>query len=90
MSKFIGGSAYAMARDIGEGYVSVTDRTFRAFSAADIRQLTFEIDRFLRDLRGSQSATDEMDVVRKRNRMIGRLNTANMIIRVFRQKHRFA
>ena len=90
MSKFIGGSAYAMAHDIGDGYVSVTDRTFKAFSAADIRQLTFEIDRYLRELRGSQSATDEMELVRKRSRTIGRLNTASMIIRVFRQKHRIA
>jgi hypothetical protein len=90
MSKFIGGSAYAMARDIGEGYVSVTERTFKAFSAAELRQLCHELDRFLRDLRGSQSATDDMDVVRKRNRTIGRLNTANMIIRVYRQKNRIA
>jgi hypothetical protein len=79
-----------MARDIGEGYVSVTDRTFKAFTAAEIRQLTFEIDRYLRELRGSQTATDDMDLVRKRSRIIGRLNTTNMIIRVFRQKHRIA
>ena len=90
MSKFIGGSAYAMARDIGEGYISVTDRTFKAFTAAEIRQLTFEIERYLRELRGSQTATDDMDLVRKRSRTIGRLNTASMIIRVFRQKHRMA
>jgi hypothetical protein len=90
MSKFIGGSAYSMARDIGEGYVTVTDRTFRAYTAAELRQLTHEIDRFLRDLRGSQSATDEMELVRKRNRSIVRLNTANMIIRVYRQKNRIA
>ena len=90
MSKFIGGSAYSMARDIGEGYVTVTDRTFRAYTAAELRQLTHEIDRFLRDLRGSQSATDEMELVRKRNRSIVRLNTATMIIRVYRQKNRIA
>jgi hypothetical protein len=90
MSKFIGGSAYSMARDIGEGYVTVTDRTFRAYTAAELRQLTHEIDRFLRDLRGSQSATDEMELVRKRSRSIVRLNTANMIIRVYRQKNRIA
>ena len=90
MSKFIGGSAYAMARDIGDGYVSVTDRTFKAFTPAEIRKLTFELERYLRDLRGSQSATDEMELVRKRNRTMGRLNTANMIIRVYRQKHRIA
>ena len=90
MSKFIGGSAYAMARDIGEGYVTVTDRTFRPFSGAELRQLTFEIDRYLRELRGSQQATDPLDVIQKRNRIIGRLNTANMIVRLYRQKHRIA
>lgn len=88
MSKFIGGSAYAMARDIGEGYVSVTERTFKSMTDADMTQLAFEIDRFLRDLRGSQSATDDIDVVKARNRKIQRLNTAIMITRTYRQKHR--
>jgi len=88
MSKFIGGSAYAMARDIGEGFVSVTARTFKSMTDADMNQLVFEIDRFLRELRGSQSATDEIDVVKARNRKIQRLNTAIMISRTYRQKHR--
>jgi hypothetical protein len=88
MSKFTGGSAFAMARDIGEGYVNVTERTFKPFSAADLRTLGHEIDRYLRELRGSQSATDELAVVQARNRKISRLNTANMIARIYRQKHK--
>ncbi len=88
MSKFIGGSAYAMARDIGEGFVNVTERTFKSMTDADMNQLVFEIDRLLRDLRGSRSATDDIDVVKARNRKIQRLNTALMISRTYRQKHR--
>ena len=88
MSKFIGGSAYAMARDIGEGFVNVTERTFKSMTDADMNQLVFEIDRFLRELRGSQSATGDIDVVKARNRKIQRLNTAGMISRTYRQKHR--
>ncbi len=88
MSKFIGGSAYAMARDIGEGFVSVTERTFKSMTDADMNKLAFEIDRFLRELRGSRSATDDIDVVKARNRKIQRLNTAVMISRTYRQKHR--
>jgi hypothetical protein len=88
MSKFIGGSAYSMARDIGEGYVNVTERTFKRMTDADMNKLTFEIDRFLRELRGTQSATDAIDVVKARNRKIQRLNTAVMISRTYRQKHR--
>ncbi len=88
MSKFIGGSAYAMARDVGEGFINVTERTFKSMTDADMNKLAFEIDRFLRELRGSRSATDDIDVVKARNRKIQRLNTAVMISRTYRQKHR--
>ena len=88
MSKFIGGSAYGMARDIGEGYVSVTERTFKSMTDANMKQLSFEIDRALRELRGSRSATDEIDVVKARNRKIQRLNTALMVSRTYRMKNR--
>ena len=77
-----------MARDIGEGYVNVTERTFKSMTEADIKQLIFEVDRFLRDLRGSRVATDAIDVVKARNRKIQRLNTAVMISRTYRQKNR--
>jgi hypothetical protein len=86
MSKFLGGSAFAMARDIGDGYVTVTERTFKAFSEAEMNQLGFEIDRYLRELRGSQSPKDEQAVVQARNRKIQRLSTATMIARVWQQK----
>jgi hypothetical protein len=77
-----------MARDIGEGYVLVTERSFKQMTPAEITQLTFEIDRHLRELRGSQSATDENLVVQARNRKIQRLNSAMMVARLFQQKLR--
>ena len=88
MSKFIGGSAYAMARDIGGGFVNVTERTFKAMSDGDMNKLNFEIDRVLRDLRGSQVATDDIQAVKARNRKIQRLNSAVMISRTYRMKQR--
>ncbi len=88
MSKFIGGSAFSMARDIGEGFVNVTERTFKAMTDADINKLVFEIDRLLRELRGSQVAIDDINAVKARNRKIQRLNTTVMISRTYRQKHR--
>lgn len=77
-----------MARDIGEGFVNVTERTFKSMTNPDVNQLVFEIDRFLRELRGSQLGTDDNDVVKARNRKIQRLNTAVMISRAYRLKHR--
>ena len=85
---FAGGSAYAMARDIGEGYVTVTERTFRNMSDAEMSQLGFEIERFLRELRGTQPPLDDLPALQARNRKIQRLNSANMVARVYRQKSR--
>lgn len=86
MSGFMGGSAYSMARDIGEGYFAVTDRTFRKMSPAEINQLAHEIDRLLRELRGSQFPGDELQQIQARNRKIQRLNSAVMVLRGYRQR----
>ena len=49
---FPGGSAYAMARDVGEGYLLVTERTFKTMTRSELDQIVFEMDRYLRELRG--------------------------------------
>ena len=77
-----------MARDIGEGYITVTERTFKPLSSSEMTQLGLEIDRYLRELRGSQSATDELALVQARNRKIQRLTSATMIARIWQQKQR--
>jgi hypothetical protein len=86
---FPGGSAYAMSRDIAEGYTLVTERTFRTLSAADLDQLVFELDRHLRELRGDQPPLDDIPAIQVRNRRIQRLNQAMLVLRSFRsrQKH---
>lgn len=88
MSNFMGGSAFAMARDIGEGYFAVTTRTFKNMSAGDMAQLGFEIDRVLRELRGEQSPKDEQALVQARNRKILRLSSALTMLQAYRQQTR--
>ena len=88
MASFPGGSAYAMARDIGEGYHSVNERTFQRFNRADLDKLTFELNRLLKEVRGDQPAIDDLPAVQQRNRKIQRLNTAMMILRAFRMKRK--
>jgi len=86
MAGFMGGSAFSMSRDIAGGFVIVTERTFRGMSRADLSKLSHEIDRHLRELRGSQVATDETTEVQARARRIQRLNGAMMILRAFRTR----
>jgi len=88
MSNFMGGSAFAMARDIGEGYQSVTDRTFKKMTVPELTKLTHEMDRALRELRGSPASPDDMMALKARNRKIQRLNSAMMILRMHRQTSR--
>ncbi len=83
-----GGSAYAMSRDIAEGYTMVTERSFKALTAADMDKLTFEMDRHLRELRGDQPPTEDIPAIQQRNRRIQRLNQAMVVLRSFRLRQK--
>lgn len=75
-----------MARDIAEGYLMITERTFRGLTRGDLDQLTFELERCLRDLRGDQAPLDDIPAIQARNRKIQRVNTAAMVLRSYRAK----
>ena len=87
MGQFMGGSPVVMAREISEGYIIVTERTFKRMSRAEMLQLKTEIDRLLTSLRAEQSPTDDPMTIQKRNRKISRLNhTLRMIQQVLMRR----
>jgi len=88
MSGFMGGSAWSMARDIADGFVSVTERTYRKMTVAQMGQLGHEIERMLRELRGGATTNEETAALQNRQRRIQRLNSALTVMRAFRQKIR--
>ena len=88
MASFSGGSAWAMAKEIADGFLLVTERNFRRLSAAEISKLGFEIERQLRSIRGEQPPLDDIAALQARNRKIQRLNGALQVLRAFRMKHR--
>ena len=81
MGNFPGGSAYAMAKDIAEGYLLVTERTYLRLQAPELDQLAFEMDRAMRDIRADQPAIDDLAAVKTRNRKLQRLTGAMSILR---------
>jgi|GraSoiStandDraft_5_1057265.scaffolds.fasta_scaffold193203_2 hypothetical protein len=85
---FPGGSAYAMTRDVAEGYLLVTERTFKNLTRGDLDQLVFEIDRHLRELRGDQPALDDLPAIQLRQRRMQRLNSALLMLRSYRQRQK--
>jgi hypothetical protein len=88
VGNFLGGSAWAMARDITEGFVLVTERTFTRLLPAELDQLGFEIDRHLREVRGEQPPLEDIPALQLRNRRIQRLNSAMFVLRAYRQKRK--
>lgn len=85
---FPGGSAYAMARDVAEGYLLLTERVFKTMSRSDLDQVTFEFDRYLRELRGEQPALDDTPALQQRQRRMQRLNNALIIVRSYRTRQK--
>jgi hypothetical protein len=83
-----GGSAFSFARDIGEGYQIVTERSFKGLTKSEMDSLAFEIDRALREIRGEQAPLEDLLAIQARSRRIQRLNGALMMLRTFRQKSR--
>jgi hypothetical protein len=77
-----------MARDVAEGYVTITERSLKTLSAGEMNELAHEMDRHLRELRAEPVVTQESAVIQGRNRKIQRLNTALVVVRGFRQKLR--
>jgi hypothetical protein len=85
---FPGGSAYAMTRDVAEGDLLLTERSFKTLTRGDLDQLAFEIDRHLRELRGEQPALDDQPAIQLRQRRMQRLNSALQMLRGYRQRQK--
>lgn len=83
-----GGSAYAFARDVAEGYFSVNERTFQRMNKGELDKITFELNRHLRDVRGTQPDLQDIQALKARNRKIQRVNSALMILRSYRAKRK--
>ncbi|HYX23982.1 MAG TPA: hypothetical protein VFC23_07495 [Thermoanaerobaculia bacterium] len=77
-----------MTRDVAEGYLLVTERTFKNLTRGDLDQLVFEIDRHLRELRGDQPALDDLAAIQLRQRRMQRLNSALLMLRGYRQRQK--
>lgn len=77
-----------MVRDIGEGFLLVTERTFVRLRAAEIDQLSFELERRVREVRGNQPSLDDQKELQVRNRRLQRLVGAQRMLQAFRMRRK--
>ncbi len=80
MGNFIGGSAFAMSRDIAEGLILVNANSFKKFTQGELKQLLFELDRVQKEARSEQVPQEDTQAIQKRGRKLSRITTAINII----------
>ena len=88
MTTYPGGSAWAMARDIGKGYLLVTDRILLRLKPAQIDTLVLEVDKLVREVRRDQPDLSDIEKLRQRNQTLQRLTGARRVIESARRKRR--
>ena len=77
-----------MARDIAEGYVIVSEHTFKKFQSPELQAFLFEVDKLMREIRGVMPPPDDMEALQRKNRKLQRLNQAQTIGGAFRLRDR--
>ena len=88
MSVFAGGSAYYMAQNIADGYIITSELTFKKFQSTDLQTFLLEADRVLREIRGNQVATDDVQGAQTRQRRMQRVQQAITIANGVRSRRR--
>ena len=73
MSPYMGGSAPAMANQVSEGYTLITAVQLKRLTDNEIDLLQFELERILRDLRGSVVPADDAAATQAKNRKMARV-----------------
>lgn len=77
-----------MARDIGNGFILLTERSLARFNAAQIDRLIFEVEKQLRGIRGNQPDLEDIAALRGRNQRIQRLTSSRQVLQAARRRKR--
>jgi hypothetical protein len=77
-----------MVRDIADGYIITSELTFKQFRDPDFQTFLFELDKLLREVRGTQAPTGDVEAIQKRHRKLQRLQQALTIANNIRARKR--
>lgn len=86
MANFLGGSAYAMSKDIAEGYVLLNAGLLKGFTPGDLAQLRQQLEKVQREIRADQPATDDVQAIQRRGRKISRISSALLVLDTLRKR----
>lgn len=86
MGSFMGGSAYAMSRDIAEGYILLSAAILKGFNASELAQLRQQLEKVQREVRADQPPLDDIQAIQRRGRKISRISSALLVIDTLRKR----
>jgi hypothetical protein len=86
MGSFLGGSAYAMSKDIAEGYVLLSAAILKGFSVSELAQLRQQLEKVQREIRADQPAADDIQAIQRRGRKISRISSALLVLDTLRKR----
>ena len=72
----ITGNPLAIAREIGDGFHSLTTASLKRYTPADLKTINSSLQQVLRDARGETPPPGDAEAIRKKNLRLQRLNTA--------------
>lgn len=80
---FSGGSAYAMANSLMDGFILCSPMNLKRLTVDELRTLKFEIEKLLRDQRGLVPDQNDTVGLLKRNMRIQKLTSSLSILENF-------
>ena len=72
----ITGNPLAIAREIGDGFHSLTTASLKRYTPADLKTINTSLQQVLRDARAETPPPGDAEAIRKKNLRLQRLNTA--------------
>ena len=84
----IAGSPKKFARDIAEGFFSLSAPALKPYSPADLKTILAHLAMVARELRGEPIPPEDVTAIKARNMKLSRLNQTEMVIRAHYKKRR--
>ena len=88
MSVFLGGSAYNMVRELADGFIIVTERTFKNYKPQDLTDFQMDAEKYLREIRAAMAPAGDQEAIQKRQRRLQRLQQAITVANAVRSRNR--
>ncbi len=76
----ISGNPVNLARDVAEGYFSITPVALKNYNPPDLKIIFKSLNQVLREIRAEQIPLEDVMAIKQKNMKISRLNTALMLI----------